>query len=164
MWLGKFQTVIPGCPPSQPHTFFDQLLFDETFASTSGLTIISQFFSQANNIFKSVETLIAMTAVGEAVWFSFLPPENKHIYPLFQTQAHSFAQFNNNSVCFFIGPNGRKMRTVSNRLFGHNTNLGNRLFGYRNLSNQLFGHRPNLCIKRNSMYFLNTFEKLSRRS
>jgi len=30
----KLQTVIPGCPPSQPHTFFAQLLFDETFAQT----------------------------------------------------------------------------------------------------------------------------------
>jgi len=28
----KFQTVNPRCPPSQPHTFFARLPFDETFA------------------------------------------------------------------------------------------------------------------------------------
>jgi len=32
--FGKFQTVITGSPPSQPHTFFAQLLFNETFAQT----------------------------------------------------------------------------------------------------------------------------------
>ena len=28
--VSKFQTVKPGCPPSQPHTFSARLLFDET--------------------------------------------------------------------------------------------------------------------------------------
>jgi len=30
--FSKFETVNPGCPPSQPRTFSARLLFDETFA------------------------------------------------------------------------------------------------------------------------------------
>ena len=32
VWFSKFQTVNPGGPPSQPHTFSARLLFDETSA------------------------------------------------------------------------------------------------------------------------------------
>jgi len=36
VWFSKFQTVNPGCPPSQSHTFVARLLFDETFANPAG--------------------------------------------------------------------------------------------------------------------------------
>ena len=38
----KFQTVNPGCPPSQSHTFSARLLFDETFAQPDISAVVNR--------------------------------------------------------------------------------------------------------------------------
>jgi len=38
----KFQTVKPGCPPSQPYTFSTRLLFDETFAQPDIFAVVNR--------------------------------------------------------------------------------------------------------------------------
>jgi len=40
VWLSKFQTVNPRCPPSQPHAYSARLLFDETFAQPDVFAVV----------------------------------------------------------------------------------------------------------------------------